>query len=302
MSDLSVNIAGIEFKNPVLTASGTFGYGSEIQGLYDVEKLGGLITKTITRKPRPGNRPPRLAETTAGMLNSIGLANVGIDAFISEKLTYLKSVKTRIIVNIAGESHFDFLELIKILEDEEGIDGYELNLSCPNVAGGLDFSTDPGLTEKLVSDARKITERMIIPKLTPNVTDITEIAAAAENGGADAVSLINTLLGMSVDIKSRKPKLGNVLGGLSGPAIKPAALAKVFTVCKSVKIPVIGIGGICTAEDVLEFLICGATAVQLGTINFVDPLAPVKAIDGLRSYLAENGIGSVKEVIGTIDA
>jgi len=302
MSDLRINIADVEFDNPVLTASGTFGYGSEAADLYDVNILGGIITKTITRNPRKGNPPPRLAETASGMLNSIGLANVGIDAFISEKMPYLKTLTTKVIVNIAGESHNDFLDLIRRLEDYDGIDGYELNLSCPNVSGGLDFSTDPILTTKLVSDARKITKRILIPKLTPNVTDISLIANAAEEGGADALSLINTLLGMSIDIRTRKPRLGNIFGGLSGPAIKPVALAKVFAVCRKVSIPVIGIGGISSTEDVLEFLMCGATAVQLGTINFIDPKAPVKIVEGLKNYLNENKIESIHEIIGTLDA
>ncbi|MFC1730604.1 dihydroorotate dehydrogenase [candidate division KSB1 bacterium] len=302
MSDLSVRIAGTTFKNPVLTASGTFGYGSETADLYDVNILGGLITKTITRLPRAGNPPPRLAETAAGMLNSIGLANVGIEDFIKIKLPYLQKLSTHIIVNIAGESHQDFLDLIAVLEDHGGISGYELNLSCPNVASGLDFSINPLLTEKLISDARKTTSRLLIPKLTPNVTDITVIARAAEDGGADAVSLINTLIGMSVDIKTRKPRLGKIFGGLSGPAIKPVALAKVYSVCRAVKIPVIGIGGISCREDALEFLLCGAVAVQLGTINFIDPCAPVKVIDGLQGYLKENDISSIRDVIGTVNA
>lgn len=308
MADLKVTISGIEFKNPLLTASGTFGYGSEVSDLYDVNILGGIITKTITRKKRIGNPPPRIVETASGMLNSIGLANVGIDEFITDKLPYLQSLSTNVIVNIAGESHEDYLDLITRLENEDGISGYELNLSCPNVTGGLDFSIDPELAKGLVKDARKLTQRLLIPKLTPNVTDVTVIARAVEEGGADAVALINTLVGMAVDVKTRKPKLGNVFGGLSGPAIKPVALAKVYKVCKAVNIPVIGIGGISSTNDVLEFLICGAIAVQLGTVNFTDPMIPFEIIEGLEKYVAyrmknsDNGnIKSIREIIGTIN-
>lgn len=301
MSDLKVKIGNVEFENPVLTASGTFGYGSEVDELYDVNLLGGIVTKTITAQKRVGNPPPRLAETAAGMLNSIGLANVGIDGFITEKLPFLQSLSTKVIVNVAGESHQDFLNLVKRLEDHENIAGYELNLSCPNVSGGLDFSIDPELTRKVVADVRKLTSRLVIPKLTPNVTDITQIAVAAEDGGADAVSMINTLLGMGVDVKTKKPRLGKVFGGLSGPAIKPVALVKVFKTCRKISIPVIGIGGISTADDVIEFLLCGATAVQLGTVNFFDPYAPEKVINSLKEYMNENSLSSIRDIIGTID-
>ncbi|MCP4726151.1 MAG: dihydroorotate dehydrogenase [bacterium] len=300
MADLSIKISDVGFKNPVFTASGTFGYGSEVSDLYDVNLLGGVVTKTITRQPRAGNSPGRIAETTAGLLNSIGLANVGLDNFISDKLPYLKGLNTGIIVNVAGESIEDFVELITRLEAHDEIDGFELNLSCPNVSGGLDFSIDPKLAFKVIDRVKKVTKKLVIPKLTPNVTDITLIAKAVEDGGADAVSLINTLLGMAVDIKTKRPKLGNVMGGLSGPAIKPVALARVFSVSRKVKIPVIGIGGICSMEDVLEFLIAGASAVQLGTINFIDPMAPVKIISKLEDYFSNNKINSVSEIINTI--
>ncbi len=300
MADLSINIAGNRFKNPVFTASGTFGYGSEVSDLYDVNLLGGIITKTITRQPRAGNPPGRIAETTAGLLNSIGLANVGLKNFINEKIPYLQGLSTGIIVNVAGESLEDFVELVRGLDEFNIIDGFELNLSCPNVSGGLDFSTDPKLAFKVTKEVRKVTGKLVIPKLTPNVTDINAIAKAVEDGGADAVSLINTLLGMAVDIKTRRPKLGNIMGGLSGPAIKPVALARVYTVSRDVKIPVIAIGGICSTDDVLEFLITGASAVQLGTINFIDPLAPVKIIKELEEHFNRNGISSVDEIINTI--
>lgn len=302
MADLSVHIGGLNLKNPVLTASGTFGYGSEIAALYDVNILGGMVTKTITRTERIGNPPPRIAETQAGMLNSIGLANVGIEKFISDKLPFLQSLSTTIIVNIAGDSQEDFLNLIERLEEHEGIDGYELNLSCPNVAGGLNFSTDPEPAGKIVSEAKKRTKRCVIPKLTPNVTDITVIAKAVEDAGADAISLINTLVGMSVNVETRRPNLGTIMGGLSGPAIKPVALAMVYKVGKTVKIPLLGIGGICSASDVLEFLMCGATAVQLGTINFISPNAPVSIIKELNQYLDEHNIHSIAEVTGALRA
>ncbi len=300
MADISVDIAGIKLRNPILTASGTFGYGSEVADLYDVNRLGGIVTKTITRKARPGNPPGRIAETTAGLLNSIGLANVGLDGFISEKIPFLEKLTTNVIVNIAGESLEDFVEMAAILDDYSFIKAIELNLSCPNVSGGLDFSTDPKQAYKVTSEVRKVTKKNIFPKLTPNITDIKSIALAVEEGGADGVALINTLLGMSIDIKTRRPKLGRIFGGLSGPAIKPVALAKVYTVSQILKIPVIGIGGICTTEDVLEFLIAGASAVQLGTINFVDPLAPIKIIDELNVYLDRNNLNSVDEIINTL--
>jgi len=302
MADLSVHIGGLNLKNPIFTASGTFGYGSEIAALYDVNILGGIVTKTITRTERMGNPPPRIAETNAGMLNSIGLANVGIEKFISDKLPFLQSLSTKVIVNIAGDSQEDFLNLIERLEEHEGIDGYELNLSCPNVAGGLNFSIDPEPAGKIVSEAKKRTSRCVIPKLTPNVTDITVIAKAVEDAGADAISLINTLVGMSVNVKTRRPNLGTIMGGLSGPAIKPVALAMVYKVSKTVKIPLISIGGICSANDVLEFLLCGATAVQLGTINFISPNAPVSIIKNLNQYLEYHNIHSITELTGSLQA
>ncbi len=300
MIDLSVIIGDLEFKNPLLTASGTFGYGAEVDELYDVSILGGIVTKTITRAERAGNPPPRIVETDAGMLNSIGLANVGIERFISEKLQFLQKLQSRIIVNIAGESEEDFLYLIERLEDHEGIDGYELNLSCPNVSGGLDFSTDAELAGSIVTKVKKLTKRCVIPKLTPNVTDITKIARAVEDAGADAVAMINTLVGMSVNVQKKRSVLGNITGGLSGPAIKPIALASVYQSSRTVNVPIIGIGGICTTNDVLEFLMCGASAVQLGTINFIDPKSPIKILAGLESYLQENGHSNITEVTGSL--
>lgn len=301
MADLSINIAGINFKNPILTASGTFGYGSEVADLYDVSQLGGLVTKTITKKQRHGNPPERISETTAGMLNSIGLANVGLENFISDKLKYLDKLDTNVIVNIAGESYEDFPYLIERLNEFDTIKAFELNLSCPNVSGGLDFSIDPKAAYKVVKNVKSITNKPIIAKLTPNVTDVSEIAVAIEDAGGDIISLINTLLGMNVNIWKKKPSLSRVMGGLSGPAIKPIALAKVYSVCKKVKIPVIGIGGICTAEDAIEFFLVGASAIQLGTITFVDPTAPIKVIKGLNDYLEKMGLSSINDIIGALE-
>lgn len=300
MIDLSVEIGGVRFKNPVLTASGTFGYGSEAARLYDVNILGGIVTKTITRAERAGNPPPRIAETPSGVLNSIGLANVGIDKFIKEKLPFLKSLSTNIIVNIAGESEDDFLYLIDRLEEHDEILGFELNLSCPNVSGGLDFGIDPLLASKIVSSSKKRSQKCIIPKLTPNITDITVVAKAVEDAGADAISLINTVIGMGVNVKTRRPLLSKIMGGLSGPAIKPIALAMVYRTAQKVKIPVIGIGGICNSKDVLEFLLSGATAVQVGTFNFVDPLAPQTIVIELQDYIEDKKLKSIKEIIGSI--
>ncbi|MCH7782189.1 dihydroorotate dehydrogenase [candidate division KSB1 bacterium] len=300
MSDLSVNIGDLRLANPILAASGTFGYGSEVARLYDVNILGGIVTKTITRAQRPGNPPDRLAETPSGILNSIGLANVGIDNFISDKLPFLRSLSTSVIVNIAGESIDDFLFLIDRLEEHQGIDGYELNLSCPNVAGGLDFGIDPKLAGKIVKETKKRSKKCIIPKLTPNITDIAVIAKAVEDNGADAISLINTIVGMSVNVSTKRPKLGEIMGGLSGPAIRPVALAMVYKARKAVKIPLIGIGGISSVNDVLEFLITGASAVQIGTFNFVNPKAPIEILKELEQYLETNNFTSVKELSGSL--
>ncbi len=300
MTDYSIKIGQVTFKNPLLTASGTFGYGSEVAGLYDIGILGGIVTKTITRLERPGNKPTRIAETSAGMLNAIGLANVGIDRFINEKLPFLQDISSRIIVNIAGESDSDFIYLAERLEECEGIDGYELNLSCPNVAGGLDFSVDPNRAAAIVAEIKKRTKRLVIPKLTPNVTDITAIAQAVEDAGADAVSMINTLVGMCVSIQTKRSVLANVTGGLSGPAIKPVAMAMVYQTSKKITIPIIGIGGISTASDVLEFLMCGAAAVQLGTINFVNPQVPLEIITDLKQYAKENEITKISNITDSL--
>jgi len=297
---LAVDVAGIRMRNPVMTASGTFGYAREFEQYMDLNRLGALVVKTITRLPRAGNPPPRVVETPAGMLNAIGLQNVGIEAFIREKLPYLRGLEPPLIVNVAGESVEDFRDLTKRISDQEGVAGVELNISCPNVAGGLDFSTDPSLAYRVVKAAREASQLPIIPKLSPNVTDIAAIARAVADAGADAISLINTLVGMAVDVRTRQPKIGNVTGGLSGPAIRPVAVRMVWQVARAVRLPIIGMGGIVTADDALEFLIAGATAVAVGTANFVDPTAAAKVIEGLERYCAVNGIPEIRQVIGSL--
>ncbi len=296
--NLAVEFAGIRLKNPVLTASGTFGYAQEFEPYLDLNRLGGLIVKTITRQPRSGNPAPRVAETPAGMLNAIGLQNVGVDAFIKDKLPYLRRLTPPLIVNVAGESVEDFRELTKRLSDEAGIAGIELNISCPNVARGLDFSTDPKLTYQVVKAAREATHLPVIPKLSPNVTDIRVIAKAAEEGGASGISLINTLLGMAIDVRTRRPKIANITGGLSGPAIRPVAVRMVWQVSHSVKVPVLGMGGIVTGEDAAEFILAGATAVAVGTANFLDPTNVIQVIDGLERYCAAHEIWHIRELVG----
>jgi dihydroorotate dehydrogenase (NAD+) catalytic subunit len=288
-------------KNPVMSASGTFGYAQEFEQYMDLNRLGALVVKTITRLPRAGNPPPRIVETPAGMLNAIGLQNVGIEAFIREKLPYLRRLEPPLIVNVAGESVEDFRDLTKRISDQEGVAGIELNVSCPNVAGGLDFSSDPHLAYRVVKAAREATPLPVIPKLSPNVTDIVAIARAVADGGADAISLINTLVGMAVDVRTRRPKIANVTGGLSGPAIRPIAVRMVWQVAQAVRLPIIGMGGIVTAEDGLEFLMAGATAIAVGTANFIDPTAPVKVIEGLEQFCAANGIADVRQLIGCLE-
>jgi len=298
---LAVEVAGIRMQNPVMTGSGTFGYGEEFEKYFDLNRLGAIVVKTITRLPRAGNPPPRVAETPAGMLNAIGLHNVGIEGFIRDKLPNLRRLAPPLIVNVAGESVEDFRELTKRISDQDGVAGIELNVSCPNVAGGLDFSSDPQLAHRVVRAAREATPLPLIPKLSPNVTDIVTIARAVAEAGADAISLINTLVGMAVDVRTRRPKIGNVTGGLSGPAIRPIAVRMVWQVARAVRLPVIGMGGIVTAEDALEFLIAGATAVAVGTANFIDPEAPVRVIEGLEQYCAANGIRDIRQVIGSLE-
>ena len=296
--DLTTKLAGLTFANPVLVASGTFAYGQEMARLYDLSRLGGLVSKTITEKPRAGNPPPRVAETTGGMLNSIGLANPGLDAFLADYLPTLRRAGCPIIVNVAGEDTAGFVRLAERIAGEPGVAALELNISCPNVSGGLDLGTAPTLTEEVVREVRRVCPLPLVAKLSPNVTSIADIACAAEAGGADALSLINTLVGMAIDAKLRRPVLGRITGGLSGPAIKPVALAMVWKAHQAVRIPLIGIGGITSATDVVEFMLAGASAVEVGTANFVDPWAAPKIIDGLSEFCREQGIARLADLIG----
>lgn len=301
--NLSVNIAGVKLKNPVMAASGTFGYGEEYAEYVDLNKLGAIIVKGLSLTSREGNPPPRIVETAAGMLNSIGLQNIGIDSFIKEKLPFLRKYDTKIIVNFFGDSIEEYCEVVKRIDSVDGIHVIEMNISCPNKQEGwLEFGTNPDLTFRVVSAVRKNTKLPLIVKLSPNVTDISVIAKSAADAGADALSLINTLSGMAIDIKSRKPKLANRVGGLSGPAIKPVAIKMVWQTAKAVKLPIIGIGGIMTYEDAIEFMIAGASAVQVGTANFIDPTASEKIIDGMKLYCEQKGIKDINEIIGCIDA
>jgi dihydroorotate dehydrogenase (NAD+) catalytic subunit len=298
--DLSVTLGRLRLPNPILVASGTFGYAREMEGLVDIRRLGGILPKTITQEPRTGNAPWRTIETAAGRLNSIGLDNDGIEAFVAHHLPYLASLGVPIIVSIAGRTHGEFVQMTARLADLTGIAAIELNISCPNVSGGVDFGTDPGACERLVSGCRSATGTPIIAKLTPNVTSVAAIAKGAEAGGADAISLINTCLGMAIDWRRRKPMLGNVLGGLSGPAIKPIALRAVYQAAEAVRTPLIGIGGIATIDDVMEFFVAGATAVQLGTVNFYNPKASMEVLDALPGALATAGVTRVAEIVGTL--
>jgi dihydroorotate dehydrogenase (NAD+) catalytic subunit len=300
MMALSVTLGRLTLQNPILVASGTFGYAREMAGAVDFARLGGVIPKTVTRHPRAGNPPPRTVETPSGMLNAIGLDNDGIDHFIRHHLPYLRTLPTAIIANIAGENEDDFIAMAEQIGRAPGLAALELNLSCPNVAGGVDFAIDPQLTRRVVAGVRAVCPLPLIAKLTPNVTDVVPVARAAAEAGADAVSLINTFVGMAVDWRRRRPVLGNVTGGLSGPAIKPLALRLVWRVASQVRIPVIGVGGIATIDDVMEFLVAGAAAVQLGTVNFYDPTASVRVVEQLPAALAQVGAASVREVIGTL--
>ncbi len=302
MSKLSVKIGQLTLNNPILTASGTFGYGEEFSTLLNLNRLGGLVTKAVSLEPRAGNPCPRIYETACGMLNSIGLANVGVKSFIDDKLPFLKTLNSKVIVNIAGKTVDDFASVVTEIEDAGGVDGYELNVSCPNVKeGGMAFSADPKITAAVTAKARSVTDRCLIVKLSPNVTSISKIARAAETTGADALSVMNTIVGMAVDIYTRRPRLATITGGLSGPAVKPIAIAKVFEVVQAVDIPVIGIGGIMNCEDVLEFLIAGATAVQVGTANFIDPQIAERLVDDLDNYLRQHKISDINEIIGSIE-
>ncbi len=297
--DMNVSIGALDLNNPVMTASGTFGYGEEFGTLVNLHRLGAIIVKGISLLPMQGNPPPRITETACGMLNAIGLENVGLERFFTEKLPFLKSIETPLIVNILGNSVEEYQELAKRLQDEEKAAAIEVNISCPNVKqGGVAFGTDPDMAHAVTKAVCKHFDRPVIVKLSPNVTDIGLISRAVAEAGADAVSLINTVLGMAIDIESRRPKLANIFGGLSGPAIKPIALRMVWQTAESVAIPVIGIGGITTPEDAIEFLLAGASAVQVGTANFINPQATEQIIQGIEQYLADNNMGSVQELIG----
>ncbi len=298
---LDVRLGRLCLANPVMVASGTFGYAREMAGLVELRRLGAILPKTITPAPRAGNPPPRTVETASGMLNAIGLDNDGIEAFIRRQLPYLVSLGTPIVVSIAGRREEEFRRMAARLDAVGGVAAVELNISCPNVSGGIDFGTDPAMCERLVAGVRKACSLPVLAKLTPNVTDICQIARAAEAGGADGVSLINTCLGMAVDWRRRRPRLGNVLGGLSGPAIKPIALGAVYRVARAVGVPLVGIGGIASVDDVMEFLVAGATAVQIGTANFYRPTVSTEILDALPVALAELGARRVEEVVGTID-
>ncbi|MFH1782602.1 MAG: dihydroorotate dehydrogenase [Candidatus Omnitrophota bacterium] len=315
ISNLEVNVGKIKLKNPIMVASGTFGYAEEFKSLMDLKMLGAIITKTITLKKRAGNPMPRVCETSSGMLNSIGLENDGVENFIDGKIPFLKKLNVPIIVSVSGDSIDEFKALLKILDKERSVSGIELNISCPNIqvarhpptprlrrAGmthdtGL-ISQNKDATYSLIKGIRKYTNKTFITKLSPNVTDIGEIAKAAESAGSDAISLINTILGMAIDIDTKRPKLGNIVGGLSGPAIKPVALRMVYEVSKSVKIPIIGIGGIMDWQDAIEFLIAGASAIQIGTANFIDPASSEKILKGIEEYLSKNKIKDIKKIIG----
>lgn len=298
--NLAVTIGKLTLRNPVTTGSGTFGFGSEMADLVDLERLGAVCVKATTRTARTGNPPARIVETASGMLNAIGLQNGGVENYLAEKLPFLRQFATPIIVNVPGADPDDFAHVTRRLSETNGADAIELNVSCPNVSHGLDYATDPKATFAVVSACRKVTDRTLIAKLSPNVTDIRVIAKAAEEAGADAVSCINTLVGTSIDIKRRTFRLANGTGGLSGPAIKPVALLAVHRVAQSVQVPVIGMGGIANASDAIEFLLAGATAVAVGSANFWNPQATLDIVDGIAAYLAANNFSDVNQIIGAV--
>ncbi len=298
--NLSVNIAGVELKNPVVTASGTFGFGREYGEFYDLSELGAICVKGLTLKPRLGNPPPRIAETPMGILNSVGLQNPGIEKFIEEEIPFLRQFDTKIIANISGSTIEDYIAIAEIAGNSD-VDLLELNISCPNVkAGGMAFGTSATLVEDLVSKVKAVCKRPLIVKLSPNVTDITEIARAAEAGGADALSLINTLLGMRIDIRTRRPILKNNMGGMSGRAVFPIAVRMINQVSRAVDLPIIGMGGVASGEDAIEMMLAGADAVAVGTACFTDPMAPVKVRQGIEKYLSDNNIENVSDIVGQV--
>lgn len=297
---LHVQLGRLSLPNPILVASGTFGYAREMEHLVDLNRLGGILPKTVTQVARPGNSPWRTVETSAGLLNSIGLDNDGIDAFIAHHLPYLSGLAAPVIVSIAGRTPDEFVAMARQLDGQSGVAAIELNISCPNVSGGVDYGTDAESCRRLVESVRKACDLPLLAKLTPNVTRIADIARGASDGGADAISLINTVLGMAVDWRRRRPLLGNVMGGLSGPAIKPIALRCVYQVAQAVTLPLVGIGGIATIDDVMEFLVAGASAVQIGTANYYDPSVTMRLLNELPEALRQLGASSVGEVVGTL--
>ena len=303
MVDLTTDLGFLKLKNPVLTASGTFGYGLEFAPFIDLSRLGGLVVKGLYFGPRPGNPPPRLAETASGLLNAIGLQGIGVAEFSEKVLPKLRGIDTAVIINVCGDDEDEYLAVVEYLDKQDGIAAYELNISCPNVKkNGLCPALRPDTTKALVKAVKKRSRRPVIVKLSPNVTDITAIAKAAEEAGADALSLVNTFLGMAVDLDARRPKMANVFGGLSGPAIKPLALRLVYQAARSVRIPVIGMGGIMTGRDALEFLLVGARAVEVGTANMVDPEASVRVIDEMTEYCRRNGLDRLSDIVGRLQA
>jgi len=302
MADLSVNIHQLQLKNPVMTASGTFGFGVEFEDFIDLNQLGGFVVKGTTLLPREGNLYPRMAETPSGMLNAVGLQNKGVKHFIKETYPKLAGIDSNVLVNVSGSTLEDYAECAAMINDLEQIPGIELNISCPNVKeGGMAFGTSCSSAEAVVKAVREVYQKTLIVKLSPNVTDVTEIARAVEGAGADSVSLINTLVGMAIDAEKRKPVLSTVTGGLSGPAVKPVALRMVWQVSKAVKIPIVGMGGIMNAKDAIEFLLAGASAIEVGTANFIDPQITIKIIEGINNYLDRHGYSSVKEIIGALE-
>jgi dihydroorotate dehydrogenase (NAD+) catalytic subunit len=302
MADLSVTIGSLTLANPLIAASGCFGYGVEYADVVDLATLGGVAVKGLFLAEREGHPPPRIVETPSGMLNAIGLQGIGVHRFINERLPELRERRAVVIVNICGTTLDEYVEVARILSDAEGVHALELNISCPNIKeGGITFGCSLPGTHDVVSAVRKVTRLPVIPKLTPNVTDVASFARAAEDAGADAISLVNTFLAMAIDVHTRRPKLTNIVGGLSGPAIRPIAVRMVYECRRAVKIPVIGMGGIATPEDVLEFMIAGANAVQVGTMNFVDPFIWSKLLDGIHAYMAAQGIARLQDIVGTVD-
>ncbi|MBI5559799.1 MAG: dihydroorotate dehydrogenase [Deltaproteobacteria bacterium] len=300
--DTSVKLGRLELKNPVMTASGTFGYALEFEPYMDVERLGAVVLKGLSLKPRDGNPPPRSCETPCGMLNSIGLQNVGVEAFIKEKLPRLKRLKTRVVANIFGETIIEYAEVARRLDSADGVDAVEVNISCPNVKkGGLSFGSDPSGAAKVVTAVRKATKLHVMTKLSPNVTDIRVMVRAVEDAGTDSISLINTIPGMAIDVERRRAVLSTVTGGLSGPAIRPIAVRMVWEAAKAATVPIVGIGGIVNARDALEFIMAGATAVEIGTANFLDPASAIAVVHGIEEYMRKNGVRTIKEITGAVN-